>query len=784
MSIDNNGVVLGVGTSFSDNFIVGDVLGVYEGPDTFVPTGCFRYYEILTISGATGMTVTGKTIVSFNDTAYSRGELFDNYRSFHQTNIETNTGFSEFLTFQATNVFNVKIGNYANFYDWQENPFLLANNVFFSGSYQNITIGDRSYDNTFDDDMNSLYFGDNCSRNIITNDFEENTIGSYFRNNIIICDMQDNQIGNFFQYNMLGDNDGEDFDQNRIGNYFESNFLTFANASFFNNNIGDNFSENLINYGFSDNYITGDFYDNRINGDFSDNIIGQLFYLNLINSDFSDNQIGRSCYENDFWGNVYKNKVGRDFYLNTIGSSNNSTEFYENNIQHVFKANDIGGDFYGNTIGTQFASNVTSSSFYDNVIGNDCFPNTFDGQAYNNIIGNNFQFNDFQGSFAFNQIGNNFNDNGILDGFGFGGSQAQGNRIGNNFSSNNIGEYFYNNSIPDNFENNDIGNYFQWNVINTNIGSIDFTVNYGNITGFSYTQAGDSAVDGLYTEMEGDTNGEGVDAVFNIGVSGGIVISVSPFTPITGYRYQIGDTITISGTDIGGVTGVIDGFSSDAVGKSGTTGSYLNVIASGGAGENATFDIDVAGDVVTDIYLNNGGSAYSVNNTLTILGSLFGGVDGVDDITITVDSIYSDDVVITVTEISDDSLFYQPYTKQIFERKGGSKRVSYYDEDDVLNINSVYESSGYIPVYSQSLSFPFAGVSFEFRSDGVYTNNGGETNQTVNNVQELVTLFNAFFSLRGYFFDNTDGKIGLYIYPSLKEQFSPNGTYSIYIYTN
>jgi hypothetical protein len=66
----------------------------------------------------------------------------------------------------------------------------------------------------------------------------------------------------------------------------------------------------------------------------------------------------------------------------------------------------------------------------------------------------------------------------------------------------------------------------------------------------------------------------------------------------------------------------------------------------------------------------------------------------------------------------------------------------------------------------------------------VYSNPGVYTGQTVNNVQELVTLFNANFRQFGYFFDNNDGTLGLYIDPLLKEQYCPNGIYSIYVFND
>jgi hypothetical protein len=51
-------------------------------------------------------------------------------------------------------------------------------------------------------------------------------------------------------------------------------------------------------------------------------------------------------------------------------------------------------------------------------------------------------------------------------------------------------------------------------------------------------------------------------------------------------------------------------------------------------------------------------------------------------------------------------------------------------------------------------------------------------------MSELVTVFNNNFRQFGYFFDNNDGTIGLYINPSLKQQYCPSGTYTINVFNN
>jgi hypothetical protein len=443
------------------------------------------------------------------------------------------------------------------------------------------------------------------------------------------------------------------------------------NDGIYNNVLEEDFNSNVSPEGTEWNSI----YTQPYNGNsFEDNTIVNEFKGNYVRGDFQINTIGSYVGNNQFSGDTYDNNIG--YYT------------YANDFLGYMAGNTWEGYFYENAIGDDFNGNSFYDGIYDNTIGNNFFGNNIGNGFNNNTIGDGFQTN---------QIGNYFNNNTIGEGFGYGAAAPQGNKIGNNFYNNTVGEYFYNNSIPDNFTDNTIGNYFQWNVINTDINNTDFAINYGNITGFSYTSSGTGATNTVYTNLTGTTNGHGVSATFDVEVSGGTVTGISGNTE--GRLYFSGDTLTILGTQIGGVAP-------------------------------------------------------------------------------------ADNVVITVTGVTSGSLFYDHYTKQIFERRLGNKRVSFYDEEDILNVDSVYEISGYIPVYSQSLTFPINYASFNFHCDGVFSNNGDTTSQTVNNAQELVTLFNNIFRQFGYFFDNNDGTIGVYINPSLKQQYCPSGTYTINVYND
>ena len=457
------------GTTFTNDFTVGDIFGIYAPGINGMAS--FQYYEISSIVSNGEMYVTGRTLTNVNDAYYSAGIRLPDYMNPFQCNITgtTNDGFAEYYTFNDGANYNTYLGNNIDY-----NIFILSNNVFLSGPYENNTFGGNVVSNTFNNGMDSNIIGPYCQGNIITNDFDGNIIGSYFQFNIIDCDMESNQIGNYFQNNMLGDADGQDFDFNRIGSYFTNNFLTFNNNDFINNNIGDTFNNNLIDSGFRNNTIVGDFYSNLIrNADFYDNTIGDNFYDNIIPVSFTSNNIGDNFNTNTIYFEFRKNSILNGFNLNTIGNVNGSGILFENNqIMNNFKGNNIQGNFWSNQIKTDFKGNDVFDEFGYNNIGFGCSPNSFSGFTTHNNIGDYFRFNTCYGSFSYNTIGTDFNSNDVQDGFGFGGSSSQGNRIGNDFTDNTIGEYFYNNTIPDNFYNNTIGDSFQWNIVNTEVNNV------------------------------------------------------------------------------------------------------------------------------------------------------------------------------------------------------------------------------------------------------------------------------------------------------------------------
>jgi hypothetical protein len=633
------GVLYGnTGTTFNSNISSGSII--------VIPNLNPVFFEVISVASNSLAIISGVTI-SGTDSAPYYSASDDGIMSYYQPNINQNEVY-EYTTFGDAiddgGAVNNYIGNYSNLHlEFGTGDFLLANNVLLEGSFRNNTIGNGSYNNTFSDDCDNNQIGDSFYNNSMNDDFDGNIIGENFRNNYITSNFNNNRIGSDFYSNTLL---GGSFYRNNIGNNFNNNVWT--NSDFQNNEIGNQFNDNkiyddfynndigngynnnesysqfyrnLIGNGYNSNTIYSDFYENTIEHvfydntigdsliiggyDFGGNRIGNEFQSNIIKDNFQYNNILNNFNTNTIYFEFRKNSILNGFNLNTIGEVDNLGLLFENNqIMNNFKGNNIQGNFWSNQIKTDFKGNETFEEFGFNNIGFGCSPNTFSGYTSHNNIGDYFSFNTCYGSFLYNTLGTDFRSNEIQDGFGFGGSYNQGNRIGNNFNDNTIGEYFYNNTIPDNFWDNIIGDYFQWNIVDTYVYNIDFTTNYGNISGITYFATGNTATDSSYGNVGGTTNGNGVNALFQIDVVSGSVINVS---------------------------------------------------------------------------VNNSGKLYVIGDTITILGTQIGGTDVVDD------------VIITVTSISQTPSVYELYTCNIFKNSALADRLSYYDVSDVLTIKNINE---------------------------------------------------------------------------------------------
>lgn len=496
------GVLYGnTGTTFTSNFSTGDIVSVQNVNPSF--------FEIISVESDSLAIISGVTINVITDSPYYYGND-DGVMSYYQPNIRQDQVY-EYTTFDYGYLYgggavNNYIGNHSNLYlEFGVGDFLLANNVFINDDdyeYRNNTIGDGSYNNTFNDDCDNNQIGDSFYNNSTNDDFDGNIIGEGFNNNYIASNFNNNRIGSDFNYNTLL---GGSFYRNNIGNNFEYNVWTDGN--FQNNEIGNQFNNNniyndfykndigngyngndvysyfygnLIGNGYNNNNIYCQFYDNKIGEYYIDNTLGDI--NNPYTYEFYSNQIGNQFQDNGITANTHNNVIGNEFENNTI-----LDDFYNNQIFNEFKGNITYGQFYFNKTDWGFSANEFSGECGNNTFGpftlsndflGDVYSNTFKSNCYDNVIGDNFinnnigesfYDNNISDGFQYNQIGSLFNNNTIGENFGFGYAFPQGNKIGNNFYNNIVGEYFYNNTIPDNFRSNQIDDSFQWNIVNAEI---------------------------------------------------------------------------------------------------------------------------------------------------------------------------------------------------------------------------------------------------------------------------------------------------------------------------
>ena len=150
----------------------------------------------------------------------------------------------------------------------------------------------------------------------------------------------------------------------------------------------------------------------------------------------------------------------------------------------------------------------------------------------------------------------------------------------------------------------------------------------------------------------------GAGATFDVSRSAGIyTVTLN----VAGADYAPGDRLTILGTDLGGaspdndititvstvVTGAIDTFTFTGTAISGGS-TYTNVLQSTttGAGTGALLTVvRVGGTGAYNITLADGGTGFNPLDTVTWNGSLFDGIDGINDITLRVDGVTAGAIV-------------------------------------------------------------------------------------------------------------------------------------------
>jgi curved DNA-binding protein CbpA len=235
------------------------------------------------------------------------------------------------------------------------------------------------------------------------------------------------------------------------------------------------------------------------------------------------------------------------------------------------------------------------------------------------------------------------------------GNWFYSNTIGFDFGNNNIIDFFNSNIIADSFQNNDIMNGFSDNVIGDGFG-------FGN------------------SDPQGNKIGNNFrdNKIYEYFYNNTIADNFENNSIGNNFQWNIINT-NINNTNFTNYGNII-GFTPTANGGDAEDNTYTNVSSTtNGFGVGATFDIYVENGSVLTVNINDSGRFYVTGDTLTILGEQINGITP------------DDNIVITVTGVSVKPSVYEPYTCQIFEKQGGNKRLSFYDENDILTITNINE---------------------------------------------------------------------------------------------
>jgi len=372
----------------------------------------------------------------------------------------------------------------------------------------------------------------------------------------------------------------------------------------------------------------------NLNGSAIHNYVGDYskFYLNEIGSNS-----GFLLANNVFYGNrTYSNTIGDRSYNNT-----GTYWFSRNTIAGRFYNNVIyNNGFYSNSIGEYFDNNIIKSSMYGNTIEQYFENNKIYSQFYDNQIGNGFNQNVIYSDFYENQIGLYFEYNMITQ-------QFYRNEIGLGFYSNDISGQTYDNKIGEQFEYNTIyGDFYDNNIFNEFKSNITYQSFFKNRLdwGFGSNQISGYCSHNLFGPEI--SSNDFLGDVYSNTFKGGA------------YGNTIGDNFTTNNIGFG--------FANNTIGE--------NFGYGGSSPQGNTIGNDFFNNTIGEYFYNNSIPDNFVYNTI---GNYF-------------------QWNIINTAVSGVSLstcvLYDIATVNVFKNKNGDDRLSYYDESDILTIETLTES--------------------------------------------------------------------------------------------
>ena len=187
-------------------------------------------------------------------------------------------------------------------------------------------------------------------------------------------------------------------------------------------------------------------------------------------------------------------------------------------------------------------------------------------------------------------------------------------------------------------------------------------------SGITFTTTIDGATDGTQNYLHPTTTtGSGNGMVVNVTISSGLVTDVELYHG--GFGYEVGDTVTLTDTELGGLAGraltitvdtlqfnlasnmflcnnstnivqmsmrgltgipteklnFVESVNNIAGGTGGTPGTYVEVGSTGGSGSGAQATVTTDGSSTPTLTITEGGSGYVAGEQLTFVGGDFGG---------------------------------------------------------------------------------------------------------------------------------------------------------------
>jgi hypothetical protein len=425
-------------------------------------------------------------------------------------------------------------------------------------------------------------------------------------------------------------------------------------------------------HSFEDNTIVNQFKGNYIRGDFQINSISSYVAGNHFSGNTYSNIIGDYTFDNDFLGEVAGNTLIGDFNNNTIGD-----DLDKNTFESGFAFNVVLGFMEGNKIGLNTYSNIFSGgTLTGNDWKGDFYDNTIDGSFDGNTIGFTFHDNTIVGNVQGNIFGYQIYDNTITTLF-------TGNTIGNEFYNNEfsgetieniIGDLCYENQIFNLFEGNNISYGFKGNLILE-----PFAFNNVGL-GFTANQISGQTIFNTFGDATAGNNFLGnfiSNKISNFFVENSVGNDFSLNTIGESFGFNI------IGNSFGANTIGI-GFQDNTIGNE-FESNYIGDIFEGNTiGDHFGYGaVSSQKNIIGDNFINNIIGEHFYNNKISNNFNLN-----------IVDNYFQWNIVDTL--INDTCLtspvLYEPVTVNVFKNRNLDDRLSYYDELDVLTIETLTEA--------------------------------------------------------------------------------------------